>query len=137
VDDFQDASIRHLRDAELLLSQTPKRLANASHLLGLSAECSLKTIVKGCHPAAKFGTGKKSYGHFPGLFVELENLSTSTGMNASLVNHIAAIELQFQGWNVGQRYHAQDSFVLVTVNREHQGASDCHRLMVNFLEGLV
>lgn len=41
--DFRDTSARHFEDAEILLAQT--RAANADHLFGLSAECSLKAVM--------------------------------------------------------------------------------------------
>lgn len=78
MDDYQDASNRHLHDAESLFAQIPKRLANASHLFGLSAECSLKAIARKFDPSAKFNGSK---GHLPGLFSELQNVSPKIGSN--------------------------------------------------------
>ena len=43
--DFRDASARHFDDAEVLLKQAEPREANADHLFGLSAECSLKAVM--------------------------------------------------------------------------------------------
>jgi hypothetical protein len=44
--DVYAAMKRHWRDAELLSSQDPKRLANADHLYGLAAECGLKALIE-------------------------------------------------------------------------------------------
>lgn len=41
--DFRDAAERHWEDAEHLMNND--RLANADHLYGLSAECSLKAVM--------------------------------------------------------------------------------------------
>jgi hypothetical protein len=41
--DFQGASRRHYRDAELLM--TNKRISNAGHLFGFAAECGIKALL--------------------------------------------------------------------------------------------
>lgn len=43
--DFADAHRRHWGDAELLFRS--RRLGNADHLYGLSAECGLKAVAEG------------------------------------------------------------------------------------------
>lgn len=134
MDDFQNASERHLQDAELLFAQAPKRLANASHLFGLSAECSLKAIAGKIEPSARFSGNK---GHIPGLFPELQNVSPKIGSNPELVRHIASIQPQFANWNVSQRYALQTTFVQETVIDEQTGANEAHLLMNNCLNGLI
>lgn len=133
MEDYQNASERHLQDAELLFNQTPKRLANASYLFGLSAECSLKAIARKLEPAAKFG-GKK--GHIPDLFSELQNVSPRIGINPDLVRDIASLEPQFSNWTVSQRYASQTTFALQTVLDEQTGSKQAHLLMTNCLQGL-
>ena len=134
MDDYQNASGRHLQDAELLFAQAPKRLANASHLFGLSAECSLKAIAQKFEPSAKFGGSK---GHIPGLFSELQNVFPRIGSNPNLVRHIASIQPQFANWNVAQRYALQTTFAQGTVADEQTGSNAAHLLMSNCLKGLV
>ena len=134
MDDYQNASERHLKDAELLFSQAPKRLANASHLFGLSAECSLKAIAKNFNSGAAF-SGMK--GHIPGLFSELQNVSLAIGGNATLSNNIAGIRPRFVRWNVSQRYASQADFLQGTVADEQTGANEAHLLMTNCLKGLI
>lgn len=134
MDDYQNASERHLQDAELLFAQAPKRLANASHLFGLSAECSLKAIARKFEPSAKFGGNK---GHIPGLFSELQNVSLRIGSNPNLVRHIASIQPQFANWNVAQRYVLQTTFAQETVADEQTGSNAAHLLMTNCLKELV
>ena len=134
MDDYENASERHLHDAELLFTQVPPRLANASHLFGLSAECSLKAIARNFEPRARFSGNK---GHIPGLFSELQNVSPSIGSNANLVRHITAIKPQFANWNVNQRYASQITFGQGTIADEQTGANDAQLLMTNCLNGLI
>ena len=134
MDDYQDASIRHLQDAESLFAQTPPRLANASHLFGLSAECSLKGIARKFNSTAKFSGGN---GHLPGLFSELKNVSSPIGINSDLLLHITSIQPQFANWNVNQRYASQTTFVLTTIANEQTGSNAAHLLMTNCLNGVV
>jgi hypothetical protein len=134
MDDYENASERHLHDAELLFVQAPQRLANASHLFGLSAECSLKAIARRFEPLAKFN-GRT--GHIPDLFSELQNISPSIGGKPDLVRNITAIKSQFANWNVAQRYASQITFVRGTVADEQTGANEAHLLMTNCLKGLI
>ena len=134
MDDYQNASERHLQDAKLLFTQAPKRLANASHLFGLSAECSLKAIARKFKPSAKFGGAN---GHIPGLFAELQNVSPMIGSNPDLVRHIASIRPQFANWNVAQRYASQTTFGEGTVADEQAGSNAVYLLMSNCMMGLI
>jgi hypothetical protein len=134
MDDYENASERHLHDAELLFVQAPQRLANASHLFGISAECSLKAIARSFNPHATF-SGRN--GHIPRLFFELQNVSSAIGANEGLVSQIAALEPQFIHWDVGQRYASQANFLPEQVAIERAGANDTYLLMTNCLQGLV
>ena len=134
MDDFQDASKRHLADAEVLFAQAPQRLANASHLFGISAECSLKAIARKFQPSARFN-GRT--GHIPDLFAELMNVASAIGANAALVASIASIQPRFAQWNVAQRYASQSNFLAGNVGLEKAGANDAHLLMTNCLQGLI
>ena len=134
MDDYQNASERHLQDAKLLFAQAPKRLANASHLFGLSAECSLKAIARKFNPSAKF---VGSTGHIPGLFSELQNVSPTIGSNPDLVRLIASIQPHFAKWNVAQRYAAQTTFAEGTIADEQAGSNAANLLMSNCVMGLI
>ena len=134
MDDYQNASKRHLDDAELLFIQTPSRVANASHLFGVSAECSLKAIARNSNPTAVFG-GRN--GHIPQLFAELTNVAPAIFGNSDLVIDIGSIKGYFSSWKVEQRYHAQSNFVEATVTQEQIGANQAHLLMSNHLQGLI
>lgn len=134
MDDYQNASERHLDDAELLFIQNPSRIANASHLFGVSAECSIKAIAKNTHPTADF---RGRNGHIPQLFAELTNVAPGVSGNAALVRGIDAIRSYFSSWKVEQRYHTQSGFVGATVAQEQIGAHQARLLMSNHLQGLI
>jgi hypothetical protein len=134
MEDFQEAAKRHLDDAELLLAQSSPRLANASHLFGISAECSLKAIARKFNPSAKFNGNK---GHIPLLFSELSNVVPALAGNAALVSRITGVSPHFAKWKVSQRYESQSTFVPTIVLQEKKGASDAYLLMINCLLGLI
>lgn len=134
MDDFQDAAKRHLDDAELLFAQSSPRLANASHLFGISAECSLKAIARKFNPTANFSRGK---GHIPLLFTELCNVAPTLAGNAALEGQISGVRLHFVSWKVNQRYESQSTFVPAIVLQEQKGASEAYLLMKNCLLGPI
>lgn len=133
-DDFRDAAQRHLHDAKLLLDQ--ERLANASHLFGLAAECALKAVAGHFTPTVRF-SGRT--GHIPQLFAELANASPAMADNPVLVGKIAALEPQFAHWKISERYAAQARFTgaRARVLQERAAASAAHLLMHNCLAGLA
>lgn len=134
MEDYQDAANRHLDDAQLLFAHSSPRLANASHLFGISAECSLKAMARKFNPSAKF-IGNK--GHLPLLFSELSNVASALAGNAVLASQIAEVSRYFSSWEVSQRYESQSTFVASVVLLEQKGASDAHLLMTNCLSGLI
>ena len=134
MEDFNDSAIRHLQDAELLFGQNPQRLANASHLFGVSAECSLKAIAKHLVPTARFG-GRN--GHIPALFSELQHVSPAIAGNASLASKIAGLQQNFASWQVSERYASQGTYATNRVSQEQIGAKAANLLRQNCLGGLV
>ena len=132
MEDYRDAAKRHLEDANLLLAHNPQRLANASHLYGISAECALKAVARKFEPNARFYGNK---GHIPLLFSELSNVAPGLTGNATLVSQIRRIEPNFSSWDVSQRYEPQADFVACTVSNQKTGATDAHLLMTNCLSG--
>ena len=137
MDDYRDAAKRHLDDADLLFAQNPQRLANASHLYGISAECSLKTVARKFNPSAQFRGKKGLKGHIPSLFSELLHVAPDLANNTILVAQIRRLEPHFSGWDVSQRYEPQANFVAGTVSAQKIGATEAHLLMTNCLSGLL
>ncbi|WP_265258551.1 hypothetical protein [Verminephrobacter aporrectodeae] len=129
-DDYPDAAKRHLHDAQLLLAEV--RLANASHLSGLSVECALKAIARHHTPSACFRGGK---GHLPKLFSELKNVAPN--MTAHVASEIVALERWFTDWDVVQRYVPQALFESTKTSQQCAAAHGAHLLMRNCLGGLV
>lgn len=134
MDDFQDAAKRHLDDAELLFAHNSSRLANASHLFGISAECSLKAIARKFNPTARFSGSK---GHIPSFFSELCNVAPTLAGNIVLAGQINGIQPAFSSWEVSQRYAPQADFAHPDVLLQQTGAKNAHLLMVNCLQGLI
>jgi hypothetical protein len=138
-EDYQDAAGRHLQDANLLFDQSPPRLANASHLFGISAECSLKAIARQSNPNIRSWKSKNigSNGHLPMLATELLHLAPSIEGNADLAKKIQGLAPSFADWEVGQRYHPQTTFDADAVGRQQTGAHYANLLMRNVLSGVV
>ena len=134
MDDYNDSAARHLYDADVLLGQTPQRLANASHLFGVSAECALKAIARQFHPNVRLG-GRD--GHIPNLFTELLNVSPAIAGNAALARSIGALQSNFASWQISERYVSQGAFAANRVLQEQAGAKAAHLLMQNCLGGLI
>lgn len=124
--DFKDASTRHFEDAEVLLAQPQPREANADHLFGLSAECSLKAIMLGLGMAVKPDGAPADKGHkvhMPELWAAFQ--SFAKGRLAS--RYLEPLDKQnpFAGWDVEQRYWSRAA-VLITATGSHQrGAVQC------------
>ncbi len=134
MDDYQDAAKRHLDDAGLLYAHSSPRLANASHLFGISTECSLKAIARKFNPNANFSGNK---GHIPLLFSELCNVAPTLAGNTALAGQIAGLSPRFASWKIHQRYESQSTFVPAIVLQEQKGATEAHLLMNNCLLGLI
>lgn len=134
MDDYQDAAKRHLDDAQLLLAQSPPRLANASHLFGISAECSLKAIARKLKSNARFFGNS---GHMPLLFAELSNVAPALAGNTALSGQITGLSPHFASWGINQRYESQSVFTPSIVLQEQKGATDAYLLMDNYLLGLI
>ncbi len=131
-EDYRDAAQRHLQDAEFLYQLAPARMANASHLYGLSAECSLKVIARYFVATKKFN-GQS--GHIPRLFQELSNIS-SIGSNHDLVDAINKIQSKFNSWSINQRYENQaaTTFPPDLVAKQQLATKEASLLMNDVLE---
>jgi hypothetical protein len=133
-DDYQNAAKRHWHDAEILHNLAKPRLANASHLYGVSAECSLKVIAR------KHDLNKRFYGkgHMPTLFTELRNIS-NIGTNQLLTDALDKIEDDFDGWLIDQRYENENLpyFTAPSLMRQQNGAQNADLLANEVLGGRI
>lgn len=103
--DFADAAERHWEDAHFLYQDG--RIANADHLLGLSAECSLKAIMLGLGMQLNETTGAPAVGrhrvHIDKLWDEFQTFATDRG-GARYAAILSGASAPFDGWSVNDRY---------------------------------
>ncbi len=119
--DFRDASERHFGDGELLLAED--RLANADHLFGMSAECSVKAIMEALGMATSKAGAPRDSGHkvhMPELWAAFQ--SFASGRLAS--RYVEPLDKQnpFVDWKVDQRYWKQN-YIGRGAARKHQNAA--------------
>lgn len=134
MEDYSDAAQRHFQDAVCLHKQTPNRLANASHLYGIAAECALKCVMRG--PGNRGKVPKGSSGHLPSLLREFEHHSESKG-NAALLRRIKQCATGLSNWAIDQRYHAQATFLVQTVDAESESARKLLALSQHHARGIT
>lgn len=128
---FLDASDRHFEDAELLLAQA--REANADHLFGLSAECSLKAVMLALGMAVSTDGAPKDKGHkvhMPELWAAFQ--SFAEGSLASRYLEPLDKSNPFSGWSVDQRYWARAA-ITASATSSHRAAADQCRLSLEKL----
>jgi len=117
MEDFRDAHERHWEDAEYLYQD--KRLGNADHLYGLSAECALKAILA----RTKFSGAQapREYRiHIDKLWDRFRSLAGDRDLSryASMLPENNA----FSDWQVAQRYCNRTSFTRQAVENHRWGA---------------
>jgi hypothetical protein len=124
--DFRDASERHFEDGLLLEAQG--RLANADHVFGFSAECSLKAVMLGIgHPQARGGWPDGYRDHVNDLWTGFQSWAHGL-LDAKYAAHVPPTN-PFSSWNVNQRYWDRRNFTAVQV-ASHKGASHgCRKLL--------
>jgi hypothetical protein len=124
--DYRDASERHFEDGILLESQG--RYANADHVLGFSAECSLKAVMLGIgHPQARGGWPDGYATHVNYLWSEFQ--SWAHGLLDA--NYVAYMDPgnPFSTWHVNQRYEGRQNFTDALVEGHKIAADGCRRLL--------
>jgi hypothetical protein len=116
--DFRDASGRHLEDADVLRNE--RRHANADHLYGVSAECSLKAVMVTLGLATKPDGAPEDRGylvHMPGLWSAFQ--SFAQGRLASRYLEPLDHGNPFADWQIDQRYWSRTGIL--------EGAAQAHR----------
>lgn len=134
MENYTDAAQRHFDDARSLHMQVPSRLANASHLYGIAAECALKCILRGRGNRGKVPKG--SSGHLPDLLREIEHHSEFHG-NAALIKRVKQSSNGLSNWTIDQRYHAQTTFLVQTVEAEYDSARKLLALSKHHARGII
>jgi hypothetical protein len=126
--DFHDAMKRHWQDAELLISQQPKRLANADHLYGLAAECGLKALMEKADEPLDIDnnqTHREKYKkHINATWAHYEDFR-----NGRLATYALGSTNPFTNWVIDQRYAAEPHFDHDRVERHRLGARAVYDLV--------
>ena len=134
---FLDAHERHLEDTEVLNKN--KRLANADHLYGMSAECGLKCLMRA------FGMPFDSNRDRP---QKREDLVHADGMwqryEVYRSGHVGGAGYSltspnpFDDWHVSQRYAHRSNFDAARVQKHRRGAEEVWKMVKKARwEGLV
>jgi hypothetical protein len=134
--DYVDAAERHLADAELLRDQG--RIANADHLYGLSAECSLKAVMESLGMKMKNGVpeDKGHKVHMPELWAAFQSFAEGRLAARYLepLNH----DNPFSDWLVDQRYWARSAIPDAAMSNHEAAASQCQlSLQTLVLDGVT
>lgn len=136
---YPESAKRHLRDAEYLWdTHDAARLANASQLFGLSAECALKAVLVGLgvptHPAHGGVANTQQYGHFhKGLWQQFAAYAGGQlgGKYLAVVQPTTGAAAPFANWSVDDRY-APDAWLAARnpeVANHRASARDCVALL--------
>lgn len=130
--DFRDASGRHFEDAQLLLEHS--RDANADHLFGLSAECSLKAVMLALGMDVKPDGAPADKGHkvhMPELWAAFQ--SFAEGRLAS--RYLEPLDKQnpFADWVVDQRYWARTALGAAAPANHRAAAAQCRQSLEKLL----
>lgn len=126
---FRDAAERHWKDAGYLLADA--RLANADHLFGFSAECSLKAMM------CALGMGLREDGapadrqyrvHINDLWDEFPSFANARS-DAYYANQLSSGPNPFANWDVNQRYNHGSGIKLDVVEAHRQGAQIAKQIL--------
>ena len=134
--DYRDAADRHFEDAELLLVQD--RHANADHLFGLAAECSLKSVMLtlGMEVSSGVPVDRGHKVHMPELWAAFH--SFAEGRLASRYLEPLDKENPFAEWRVDQRYWARAAVPKSAPTGHKAAAEQCrHSAEILFLDGAI
>lgn len=136
--DFRDAADRHFEDAGYV--EGDNRSANADHLFGLSAECSLKAVMQGLGMALKpdgVPQQPRHKVHINKLWGEFVAFSQyrSGAKYATLINPRVN---PFSDWDVNQRYCHRTDITSDMLTRHKAGAQLTKKVLdAAVLDGVV
>lgn len=101
-ENFQDAAVRHHHDAKRLAAVG--RFQNAGHLIGLAAECLVKSLLERDGKTIDKKSGLRC--HFPQL-AQVIGQFVGQGPNMRLLAPVVARSEFLAGWGVDTRYAAE------------------------------
>ena len=123
LEDFADAHIRHWKDAELLFRE--RRLANADHLYGISAECGLKTVMKDLGDFPELPSDYRK--HFPKLWTIFQDFAKDR--DGARYAALLAGDDPFSDWSIADRYAHRSNFAGAAVKKHRQGVETVRSLV--------
>ena|SRR5579859_7744742 len=92
---YDQAALRHLKDAESLAEQA--RFDSAGHLVGFAAECAIKFAIASLRPGAE-----APHVHFPYLIeAAKKHVHGRRQTSISIILHTPSF---MSGWDVNHRY---------------------------------
>ena len=129
---FLDASERHFGDADLL--RDDGRVANADHLYGISAECSLKAVMLALGMATRTDGVPVDRGHkvhMPELWAAFQ--SFAQGRLAARYLEPLDHQNPFADWLVDQRYWLRAAIPAAATGTHRSAALRCRESLENLL----
>lgn len=135
MEDYFDAANRHHADAMLLQTQVPPRLANASHLFGIAAECAVKTVIQNNRSATPGVTVMGHINQVHQKFITCEAVKGKPSFQADMLRAITA----FAEWHVSQRYCNQtdDTFTVARLVEESEATAKLLSLRDSWLQRII
>lgn len=138
--DYQDAAERHFEDAEYLKKdENANREANADHLYGLSAECSLKAVMTALGMERTKAGAPRDSGlkvHMPDQWAAFQ--SFACGRLAARYLNILDQSNPFSDWKVDQRYFHRQKISTTATSKHRKAAIHCrtclHALILDGVE---
>lgn len=120
--DFRDAAERHWEDAEYLSKDS--RIANADHLFGLSAESSLKAVMRalGMTLRADGAPTESQYRVHIDLLWEEFVFFADERSGVHYASHLFGHPNPFTDWNVNQRYNHRSGITSAIAKKHWEGA---------------
>lgn len=135
MEDYFDAANRHHADAMLLQTQVPPRLANASHLFGIAAECAVKTVIQNDRSTIAGVTVRGHINQIRQKFIACEAIKGKPSFQADMLRAITA----FEEWDVSQRYCSQtdDTFTVARLVVESKATAKLLSLRDSWLQRII
>jgi hypothetical protein len=138
--DYRDAAERHFEDASHLENdETVNRNANADHLYGFSAECSLKAVMTALgmertNAGAPRDSGLKV--HMPEQWAAFQSFASGR-LAARYLDKLDSSN-PFSDWKVDQRYVHRQRILDDMMNEHRKAAIQCrtclHALILDGME---
>jgi hypothetical protein len=130
---FLRAFERHLKDGEILF--TCRRLANADHLYGCSAECGLKRLMLAFGmPLEPGGTGKPQKRDDLVHADKIWDRYQVYRAGYSSTRYMLSQQNPFYNWSINDRYADESGFDLAYVEPHKNAAREVETIIIQAME---